>query len=186
MSLPHDVRQSREFGLVEDGDEEMISVCSMLVADRLYGIDIRRISEVLGVKTLERVPLAPAYIGGVLPFRGEVLTVVSFRALLGLPSHVTSGSVLVLKGLDGEEPFGFMVDSVGAVVTLESNAFTANPPTLDDVGAALYSGAFAVAEGFFIQLDSQNLRPSNLCKTGLFQANQLPIKKIEEEMRCER
>ena len=186
MSLPYDVSQSRELGLVEDGDEEMISVCSMLVADRLYGIDIRRISEVLGIKTLERVPLAPAYIGGVLPCRGEVLTVVSFRALLGLPSDVKSGSVLVLKGSDGEEPFGFMVDSVGAVVSLESSAFTANPPTLDDVGTALYSGAFAVPEGFLIQLNPQNLRPSSLCETGLFYANRAPIKKFEEEMRCER
>ena len=182
MNSPYEVRPSREFGLVEDEEDEMISACSMLVADRLYGIDIRRISEVLGVKTLERVPLAPSYIGGVLPYRGEVLTVVSFRALLGLPSLVESGSVLVLKDGDRDEPFGFMVDSVGGVVRLASSACTTNPSTLDELGKRIYRGAFAVPEGFLIQLNSQSLRPSDLRESGLFHGNRLPITKISEEM----
>jgi chemotaxis signal transduction protein len=50
----------------------------------LFGIETRQIREVLGTTTPQRVPLAPEYIAGVVPYRGEVLTTVSFRALLGL------------------------------------------------------------------------------------------------------
>ncbi len=148
MSLPNEVKQAPGFALVEDGDETMISVCSVIVGQRLYGIDIRAIIEVLGVKTLERVPLAPMYVGGVLPYRGEVLTVVNSRALLGFPSQTESGSVLVLKGKSAEEPFGFMVDSVGGVVRLEPSSFTANPSTLDEIGTTLYRGAVCGGGGF--------------------------------------
>ncbi len=51
---------------------------------RRFGIDTRKIREVLGERDLQRVPMAPAFIAGVVPYRGEVLTTVNLRALLGL------------------------------------------------------------------------------------------------------
>lgn len=164
-------------------DDESVSICSLLADDRLYGIDTRKIREVLGHKALERVPLAAAYIGGVLPYRGDVLTVVSFRALLGLKPHASPGCVLVLKSVE-EEPFGLMVDSVGGVVMLGQNAFTANPSTLDEVGKALYCGAFRLNKGLLIQLDPERLRPSRLAETGLFCGTQ--ASGVSEERQCER
>jgi purine-binding chemotaxis protein CheW len=149
-------------------DDDIASICSLLADDRLYGIDTRSIREVLGFRTLERVPLAPSYIGGVLPYRGDVLTVVSFRALLGLAPATSPGSVLVLKSMDEEEPYGLMVDSVGGVVMLSQSAFTANPSTLDEVGKALYSGAFSLDKGLLIQIDPERLRPSRLAETKQF------------------
>jgi purine-binding chemotaxis protein CheW len=149
-------------------DDDIASICSLLADDRLYGIDTRRIREVLGRKTLERVPLAPSFIGGVLPYRGDVLTVVSFRALLGLAPAASPGYVLVLKSVDEQEPYGLMVDSVGGVVMLRQSAFTANPSTLDEVGKALYSGAFRLDKGLLIHIDPERLRPSRLAETELF------------------
>ncbi len=177
-------------------DEESASICSLLADGRLYGIDTRRIREVLGNKTLERVPLAPAYIGGVLPYRGDVLTVVSLRALLGLEPAAKPGCVLVLKSVE-EEPFGLMVDSVGGVVMLGQDAFTANPSTLDEIGRNLYSGAFRLNKGLLIQLDPERLRPSRLAETGLFGGAVSLLKQrghlsaaqssgVPEERQCER
>ena len=61
-----------------------VSICSLRVGTGLFGIDTRQIREVLGTTAPQRVPLAPEYIAGVVPYRGDVLTTVSFRALLGL------------------------------------------------------------------------------------------------------
>jgi purine-binding chemotaxis protein CheW len=149
-------------------DDDATSICSLLVDDRLYGIDTRRIREVLGHKRLEPVPLAPGYIGGVVPYRGDVLTVISFRALLGLPPAPTQGCVLVFKSTGEQEPAGLMVDSVGGVMMLSQNAFTANPSTLDGIGKALYHGAFRLEKGLLILLDPERLRPSRLAETELF------------------
>ena len=64
----------------------MVSVCdcSLRAGTGCLRIDTRQIREVLGATAPQRVPLAPAYIAGVVPYRGEVLTTVSLRALLGL------------------------------------------------------------------------------------------------------
>ena len=61
-----------------------VSLCSLRAGTGLYGVDTPQIREVLGPSVPQRVPLAPEYIAGVVPYRGEVLTTVSFRALLGL------------------------------------------------------------------------------------------------------
>jgi purine-binding chemotaxis protein CheW len=178
---PHGIEVSAGIHQLRE-DEESVSICSLLADDRLYGIDTRTIREVLGHKALERVPLAPCYIGGVLPYRGDVLTVVSFCALLGLKPHANPGCVLVLKSVE-EEPFGLMVDSVGGVVMLGQDSFAVNPSTLDVVGRALYSGAFRLNKGLLIQLDPERLRPSRLAETGLFGGKSA---RVWEEIQCER
>ena len=50
----------------------------------MFGIDTTGDSRGAGSRAPQRVPLAPAYIAGVMPYRGEVLTTVSLRALLGM------------------------------------------------------------------------------------------------------
>src|SRR5580698_2823504 len=108
---------------VEDAEgvetEEMLSLCSLTAGGKLFGIDTRMIREVLGNARLNRVPLAPSYVGGVLAYRGEVVTAVSLRALLGVSASESQGRVLVLDGDENEERFGLLVDSVGGVVMVE-------------------------------------------------------------------
>ena len=65
-------------------ENDAVSLCSMFAGSESFGIDTRKIREVLGKRELQRVPMAPAFIGGVVPYRGEVLTTVNFRALLGM------------------------------------------------------------------------------------------------------
>jgi len=70
--------------------------------DRVVRIDTRQIREVLGTTAPQRVPLAPEYIAGVVSYRGEVLTTVSFRALLGLECRAGSNCILVFDGEQNE------------------------------------------------------------------------------------
>ena len=149
-------------------DEDVVSMCSLISGNRLFGIDTCMIREVLGNASMNRVPLAPAYIGGVIAYRGEVLTAVSLRALLGQSTMDSKGCVLVLDGDASEERFGLIVDSVGGVVIVERAARSANPITLDDASRALFSGAFQTSEGLLVQLDPERLQPSRIAETGLF------------------
>ncbi len=64
--------------------DEMVSMCSLTAGDEVFGIDTMRVREVLGMRVVQKIPLAPGYITGVIPNRGSVLTTVSLRALLGL------------------------------------------------------------------------------------------------------
>jgi purine-binding chemotaxis protein CheW len=153
----------------QSGDtQELLSLCSLMAGGKLFGIDTRMIREVLGKARLNRVPLAPAYVGGVLAYRGDVVTVVSLRALLGEREREGNSCVLVLDGDVNEERFGLLVDSVGGVVMVERGLMAANPSTLDEISRAMFSGAFRTDEGLLVQLDPERLRPSQLAESGLF------------------
>ena len=150
--------------------EAMVYLCSLTTGNAQFGIDTRKIREVLGRRVLERVPLAASYIGGVLPYRGDVLTAVSLRAVLGREPMSGGSCVLVLESEDGEERFGLMVDAVGGVVALERRSLAANPTTLDDVSKEIYLGAYRTDDGLLIELDPARLNPAHLSESGLFGA----------------
>jgi purine-binding chemotaxis protein CheW len=149
-------------------EDESISLCSMFAGQDSFGIATGKIREVLGKRELERVPMAPAFVAGVVPYRGDVITTVSFRALLGLPESNEAGCVLVLDDDQGQERFGLMVDSVGGVVTVNRKMLEDNPCTLESSSKWLFDGAYKMSSGLMVQLDPQKLRPSRLAESGLF------------------
>ena len=148
--------------------EEVVSLCSLRAGAGLFGIDTRQIREVMGKTTPQRVPLAPEFIAGVVPYRGEVLTTVSLRALLGLERWAGANCVLVLDDEENEERFGLMVDGVGGVVTMGVDALEANPSALDARSVALFDGAYRMETGLMVRLEPRQLRPSRLVEIGLF------------------
>lgn len=162
-----EVDLSRTAGTIQD-EEDTISLCSISVSEQSFGIDTRRISEVLGNRDLQRVPMAPVFIGGVVPYRGEVLTTVSFRALLGLTDKTETNCVLVLEDADASQRFGLVVDSVGGVVTVNRKMLEANPSTLDARGKWLFDGAYKMQSGLLVHLDPQRLQPSRLAEMEIF------------------
>ena len=55
-------------------------VCSVQVGDTLYGVPIAHVLEILGKPATQPVPLAPYFVGGLVHYRGEVLTVLGVEA----------------------------------------------------------------------------------------------------------
>jgi purine-binding chemotaxis protein CheW len=149
-------------------ESEVVSLCSFYAGDGVFGIDTRKICEVLGERDLHRVPMAPTFVAGIVPYRGDVLTTVNFRALLGLGDRVGRSCVLVLEDGDAGERFGLVVDAVGGVVMLGRDMLEVNPCTLEPRERWLFDGAYKTRTGLMVQLDPLRLRPSRLAETGLF------------------
>jgi purine-binding chemotaxis protein CheW len=142
--------------------EAGVELCSVHVGETVFGVAITRILEILGAPVTQPVPLAPHYIGGLVHYRGEVLTVVSLRALLEMPPYEETSDVVVFEGPQGY--FGVLVDAVGEVMTAHSDAFEENPSTLDDRRKALFAGACKLQDGLLVILDPDRLDPVRLSK----------------------
>ena len=149
-------------------ESDAVSLCSLYAGSETFGIDTSKIREVLGERDLQRVPMSPAFIAGVVPYRGEVLTTVNLRALLGVEAHSGKCCVLVMEDDEAAERFGLVVDAVGSVVTVSRRALEDNPCTLEARGKWLFDGAYKMEAGLMIRLDPQKLSPSRLSETGLF------------------
>lgn len=139
-----------------------IEVCSVRAGEIVFGVPIMRILEILGALTTQPVPLAPAFIGGLVHYRGEVLTAVSLRSLLDMPQRDGVSDILVFEGPSGY--FGVLVDAVGEVMTIPPEAFEPNPSTLDGRRKALFAGACKLTDGLLVMLDPDRLDPIRLSK----------------------
>jgi len=149
-------------------DDDAVSLCSLYAGNETFGIDTRKIREVLGERDLQRVPMSPPFIAGVVPYRGEVLTTVNLRALLGLETQSGSCCVLVMDDDEAMERFGLVVDAVGGVVTVSARMLEDNPSTLEARGRWLFDGAYKIENGLMVRLDPQKLCPARLSEAGLF------------------
>jgi purine-binding chemotaxis protein CheW len=149
-------------------ENDAVSLCSLYAGGETFGIDTKKIREVLGQRDLQRVPMSPLFIAGVVPYRGEVLTTVNLRALLGMELQLGKCCVLVMEDDDAAERFGLVVDAVGGVVTVSGRTLEPNPCTLEARGKWLFDGAYKMEAGLMVRLDPRRLCPSRLSETGLF------------------
>ncbi|MGA8740193.1 MAG: chemotaxis protein CheW [Terracidiphilus sp.] len=134
-----------------------VEMCSAQVGDSLFGLPISHILEIVGSVRPQAVPLAPRFVGGLVHYRGDVLTTVSLRHLLGLVPLDRAQPILVLEGPGGS--FGVLVDAVGEVLTVSPEDYEANPSTLDESRKKLFTGSYKLKNGLLVVLDPTRLDP---------------------------
>lgn len=137
-----------------------LEVCSVWAGGRQFGVPIRHVIEILGRQVTRPVPLAPDFIGGLVHYRGEVLTTVSLRRLLNMPAQDGTEDILVFEGASGY--YGLLVDAVGEVLTAEEESLEGNPATLGDREQQLFTGTCRLGSGLMVMLDPERLDPERL------------------------
>jgi purine-binding chemotaxis protein CheW len=137
-----------------------VEMCSVRVGGRIFGVSINKVIEILGGARPQPVPLAPAFIGGLVHYRGDVLTAVSLRQLLDLPPQEGAQDILVLESPGGS--FGLLVDKVSEVLTVDASAYEPNPSIVDEKRRTLFGGAYKLANQLMVMLDPEQLEPMRL------------------------
>jgi purine-binding chemotaxis protein CheW len=138
----------------------LVEMCSVRLGQTLFGVPISHILEIVGSARPQPVPLAPSFVGGLVHYRGDVLTTVSLRQLLGMPPKDGTQDILVLECSSG--CFGLLVDSVGEVLTVSSADHEPNPSILDERRRALFAGAYKLQGSLMVMLDPERLDPMRL------------------------
>jgi purine-binding chemotaxis protein CheW len=141
-------------------NDALVEVCSVRLGNTLFGVPIRHILEIVGSTRPQPVPLAPGFVGGIVHYRGDVLTTVSLRYLLDLPPVERTQAILVLESEGG--CFGLLVDSVGEVLTVSAGDYEPNPSTLEERRRALLAGAYKLKDSLLVMLDPERLAPARL------------------------
>lgn len=152
----HDIGLHRK----EKTSASLVEMCSVRLGQSLFGVPITHILEIVGSARPQPVPLAPGFVGGLVHYRGDVLTTVSLRKLLDLPPREGTQDILVLESSGG--CFGLLVDSVGEVLTVTAADHESNPSTLSEKRRALFAGTYKLKEGLLVMLDPERLDPMRL------------------------
>jgi purine-binding chemotaxis protein CheW len=121
--------------------------------ERLYGVEVAWVQEVLRGLPRTRIPLAPPAMAGLINLRGQVLPAVDLRVQLGLPGRDGDDEPMLVVVRVAGEPLALLVDSIGAVVDVEQDQFELPPDTLTGPVRELVVGAYKLPDRLLLSLD---------------------------------
>ncbi len=117
-----------------------------------YGFAANKIKEIVRLVEITPVPETPAFLKGIIDYRGDIAVIIDLAERLGMPpAEYTLSTQVVIINVDGHL-VGLAVDKVLDVATVESNMVLAakdNLPLPEDVVV----GAFENEERLMVLLD---------------------------------
>ena len=153
---------------------EQTQLCTFYLAGHHLGIPVARVQEILRAQPLTRVPRASAVVRGLMNLRGRIAIVLDLRRRLGFPDrepdapvfHIvveSGGGVVIGLDLTPVEPIAgatvlakdFYDDDAPAVLTGPTDSFEAPPETLQGAARPLIAGAFKLAKGLLLALETE-------------------------------
>lgn len=126
---------------------------TVMIGGQLFGLPINRVQDVFMPDRVTQVPLSQPEIKGVLNLRGRIVTAIDMRQRLRLPA-VQSERKAMAVGIESKgESFGLLIDTVGEVLKLSSDAIEANPINLDQRWAQVSAGVHRLNGQLLVILD---------------------------------
>ncbi len=123
------------------------------VGDVLLGVDIAGVDEINRHVDVTPVPHAPRFVCGVLNLRGEVVTVVDLRMILGLPPVAASKTTRTVIVHSKDEQIGLRVDRIADVVKARPERIDPVPPNLGGVEGRCLQGVYKLETELLVVLD---------------------------------
>lgn len=141
------------------------SLCTVRVGPARIGVSTSEVREVLDRSRPQAVPLASAFVAGVIPYRGEILPVLSLHVLLGIAQSDSPAGMLVFASPDANEFYGVAVDTVEGITEVRFDSWQENPSTFHPLSSRLFRGSFRDPFGLILRLAPFELAPSRLMQT---------------------
>ena len=128
-------------------------ISTFRVDGELFGVDALLVQEVSRHLELTPVPLAPPSVGGIMNLRGEVVTALDLRRLLGRPDRPEGLKPMnvVLRNDGGS--VSLLVDDIESVEDVEDETFEPIPDTVTGAAREFLSGAYKLPDGLLLTLD---------------------------------
>lgn len=118
------------------------------LGEQRYAVPVGKVVELDKPPTCAVVPNTPTFVLGVTNVRGDILSVVDLRSLLGIPRVVRNDAVrlLTIRSADGEMRTGLIVDSLQGMRSVTPSALR-SIRNQDDVDTSVAAHAFDDKDG---------------------------------------
>jgi purine-binding chemotaxis protein CheW len=128
----------------------------------ILGLEINNVQEINRNRDLTKVPLGNPCVRGVMNLRGEVLTILDLRTLLGLPSGATSSRNRNLVIKCENETFGIWVDGVADILAIDPRCILLPPSNLSIGEARLIHGVYQTENSLVMLIEAREILNASL------------------------
>lgn len=126
------------------------------IEDEMYGMEIRYITEIIGIQPITEVPEMPAYVKGITNLRGKIIPVMDARLRFKKATRAYDGRTCIIVIETNDMSIGLIVDSVAEVLEMEDDDI-APPPELNNNGHKYIKGIGKAGGDVKLLLDCQKL-----------------------------
>ncbi|MDR1962177.1 MAG: chemotaxis protein CheW [Planctomycetaceae bacterium] len=126
-----------------------------------YGIEIRYVTEIVGMQKITEVPDMPVFVKGVVNLRGQVIPVLDMRLRFNMePRNYDERTCIIVVNIGGSQ-VGLVVDTVNEVRNIDDDQISPPPKTAGADSARYIQGMGKVGEEVIILLEGQRLLYEN-------------------------
>ena len=123
----------------------------------IYGLEILKVQEIMGLMNVTHVPRTPDFIRGVINLRGRVIPVIDLRLKFGMESmedtERTCIIVVQFRSVSAAMTMGIIVDAVREVINIESEQIEDTPSFGADTNTDFILGVGKVNQKVVMLLD---------------------------------
>ena len=98
-----------------------------------YGIEIKYVTEIIGLQPITEIPEMPEYIRGIINLRGKIIPVMDVRLRFRKPFREYNDRTCIVVIEISEVSVGLIVDSVSEVIAIPDEEIVA-PPSMTKEG----------------------------------------------------
>ena len=142
---------------VEKENAVIDSYLSFKLDDEYFGVDVKKVIEILEVPGITSIPLAPDYMAGIINLRGKVLPLIDTKVKFGLSPiefSVDTCIIVIEIKVEGEIlQIGTLVDSVLEVIEVAQSDIQPSPSIEAKYRLDFISGMIRRDEDFIMLLD---------------------------------
>lgn len=126
-----------------------------------YAVNVAKVLEVLQEEHITPVPNAPAYIRGIINFRGDVVPVFETRVRFNLPerNYNDGFNIIVLDVSEGSDMFrlGAVVDKVKDVIAIHDEDIKPVPTMNKEFNTDFLQGIYKLNNDFIMLLNVERV-----------------------------
>jgi purine-binding chemotaxis protein CheW len=141
--------------LTEDAQKDRY--LDFLVGNEVFGIEIRYVTEIIGMQSITEMPEMPYYVKGIINLRGKIIPLIDVRLRFGKePKPYDDRTCVVVVGIDGFS-YGLIVDSVSEVLTIPEEDVSPLPGLNASSGNKFVKNIGKTANGIVLIVDCERL-----------------------------
>ena len=126
---------------------------TFVLGEEIYGIEILKASEIIGLMDITTVPQTPDYMKGVINLRGKVIPVIDLRKKFSMQEEVhTQETCVIVVEVNGSS-IGLIVDSVSEVSDITGEEIENAPSFGQGIDTSFIMGLGKVKDKIIILLD---------------------------------
>lgn len=153
------------FSSVKHEDTQHGRFLTFTIEEQIFGIEIKYVTEIIGMQTITKVPEVPEYVKGIINLRGQIIPVIDVRLKFAKEAMEYNERTCIIVVDINQLSVGLIVDSVDEVLKIEDEEIATPPANKTGFENKYIKGIGKVNDSVQLLLDCEKLLKTDELET---------------------